>query len=367
MFMNYVDYVLFHHQIPNLRSFKLTCNKFCAANRVHSWVSTVSHHKLRELHLHFFNQEPDVIPTSVYRCESLMMLKISSPRCAFNPPYSISLPSLTTLDFHGLRFLDEDLTQQFFSSLPALETLIIKGCEFHNHQKLVISLPSLRVLNIYAALFEPNELSSPIIKVCAPKLQFLSCETDSLPRQYILSNMPVLEVVMLNAEECGKPVLTLEEVHRNARNLLEDLVNVKKLYIPACLVKSLPHEDFMRRNLPFLTNLTYLEVFRPCSGRDILSVLQIMPNLEYLTFDKAYASSEDELTPYIGEMLPQCFQSRIKEIQINEYDGSLEDFPMIIFLLNNVPALKITTVIDSINDYGDPVETIWLRRNSLNS
>ncbi|KAK9155789.1 hypothetical protein Sjap_003269 [Stephania japonica] len=93
------------------------------------------------------------------------------------------------------------------------------------------------------------------------------------------------------------------------------------LYVSRVQEKVLSHEDLMRR-LPIFTNLTFLRVSWPCDGRDLLSILRIIPNLEDLIFDKVRASSEDELTSYIGENLPQCFQSKIKNCQMNEFPTS---------------------------------------------
>ncbi|KAK9115643.1 hypothetical protein Sjap_014590 [Stephania japonica] len=96
----------------------------------------------------------------------------------------------------------------------------------------------------------------------------------------------------------------------------------------------------------------------------MLRLLQIMPNLEHLTFTEVGAK-EDELTPYIGEMLPRCFHSRIKEVQITKYDFYFEDFPILDFLLNNITALKITDIIYSIDTWKYEVKTFRMERDSL--
>ncbi|KAK9155802.1 hypothetical protein Sjap_003282 [Stephania japonica] len=113
------------------------------------------------------------------------------------------------------------------------------------------------------------------------------------------------------------------------------------------------------RRLPIFTNLTFLRVSWPCDGRDLLSILRIIPNLEDLIFDKVRASSEDELTSYIGENLPQCFQSKIKNCQMNEYYGSRQDLPIINFL-TNVVALEITGIIGTWDRFAYPIKIVSL-------
>ncbi|KAK9155784.1 hypothetical protein Sjap_003264 [Stephania japonica] len=122
---------------------------------------------------------------------------------------------------------DEDLMQNFFSSLPFLKHLVLGHCTLHNYQKLVISSPSLNSLSIEFARFGPDEISIPIIKVCAPKLHYLHCDSDNLPREYILSSMLVLREVWIDVGEYGSQVLKLDEMHCNFRNLFKDLINVE--------------------------------------------------------------------------------------------------------------------------------------------
>ncbi|KAK9155788.1 hypothetical protein Sjap_003268 [Stephania japonica] len=97
----------------------------------------------------------------------------------------------------------------------------------------------------------------------------------------------------------------------------------------------------------------------PCDGRDLLSILRIIPNLEDLIFDKVRASSEDELTSYMGENLPQCFQSKIKNCQMNEYYGSRQDLSIINFL-TNVVALEITGIIRTWDRFAYPIKIVSL-------
>ncbi|KAK9106397.1 hypothetical protein Syun_022408 [Stephania yunnanensis] len=323
MFMNFVDNVLLRHDISNLHCFKLGCFGICDISRVHSWISTVAHSKLRELYLKIYELDSNVIPMSVYCCESLVVLKISFLGSKFNPPTSISLPSLKTLILNSLSFVDDDheLMQQFFSSLPALQHLILLRCRFHDYKKLIISSTSLNSLRIENSNFEPFYRSDPVIKVCAPQLRDLYFETSTPAREYILSSMPVLQEAYISAPAYRDP-----------------------------------------------TNLTYLELFGCYDGPDILRLLQVMPNLQHLIFNLLVSgSSEDDLTLYIGEMLPPCFHSKIKEIQISEYGYLSEDFPMMNFLLNNIEDLKITENTYSTDSWGDEIKTIRLVRDSLDS
>ncbi|KAK9106399.1 hypothetical protein Syun_022410 [Stephania yunnanensis] len=121
-------------------------------------------------------------------------------------------------------------------------------------------------------------------------------------------------------------------------------------------------KHFMCSRLPiFFPSLTYLELFGCYDGPDILRLLQVMPNLQHLIFNLLVSgSSEDDLTLYIGEMLPPCFHSKIKEIQISEYGYLSEDFPMMNFLLNNIEDLKITENTYSTDSWGDEIKTIRL-------
>ncbi|KAK9133493.1 hypothetical protein Scep_013021 [Stephania cephalantha] len=237
LFMNYVDVVLLRHQTSNLRSFKLVCDGTIAKSLVYSWISTVAHpNKLHELYVDFCELEHYVIPSSVYRCRSLKVLSLSFWWSVFKPPItSVSLPSLASLELHCANFVDENLTKQFISSLPALELLVLRECYFYNHHELLISGPSLKVLTLSKACFKPNELGNWRIKICAPKLDQLYCQTNKLPREYIL-DVPVLQDVWIHPEKWDNSILTKEGVRGTACDLLKQIAHVKKLGIHADLL-----------------------------------------------------------------------------------------------------------------------------------
>ncbi|KAK9151855.1 hypothetical protein Syun_010164 [Stephania yunnanensis] len=168
----------------NLLGLRLTCDDACDEFRIHSWTSTVANESVHELDLYVTEHEPYVIPSSIYRCESLEALKIlySYSRVVFTPPTLISLPSLRTL----VIFKDEGLIQQFFSSSPALQHLNLHNFRFPNHKKLVFFITSLNHLRITEPRFEYNEEYSQTIKIFAPNLDHLCGLTETLPREYIL-------------------------------------------------------------------------------------------------------------------------------------------------------------------------------------
>ncbi|KAK9133492.1 hypothetical protein Scep_013020 [Stephania cephalantha] len=363
-FMDYVDNVLLHHYIStlNLRSFYLACDDHCDESRIFSWISNVAHHNLHELHLHIGTEQPFAIPQSVYSCEFLTVLELSLFGGVFNLPKSTSLPFLRTLVLGKVTFVDEDLTQQFFSSFLALNYLLLNHCTFYNHKKLVISATSLHHLIIEKAQF--SEAAGPIdvhggptIKICAPKLDSLFCFTNKFPREFILQDMPVLQVAWIDGEE--NQALIQEQVFQNVRSLLTALVNVKKLYIAANMLEALLDEDLVS-HIPIFTNLTHLQVIGFGNNGDSLRVLRVMPNLENLTFDQVIASSKDEWVSRIVESFPRDPRLMVI-IQNNEKDESIEDSCIMRLLIDKSEALEITEITKSTDIYPNFIVRLQIR------
>ncbi|OVA09208.1 F-box domain [Macleaya cordata] len=115
-----------HDDRPTIQKFYFYSDDDFDESRVIAWISTLIRHKVEELIL---SLEDDIhqFPPCFSTCESLTMLDLEA---VTNLKLPFSFPRLKILWLTYIRFVDEKLTQQFFSNCPVLEELILTSCKW---------------------------------------------------------------------------------------------------------------------------------------------------------------------------------------------------------------------------------------------
>ncbi|XP_026439314.1 putative FBD-associated F-box protein At5g56440 [Papaver somniferum] len=174
-FVNLVNKVLSLHDNSDIHTFYLDGirNWVVTLSDLYRWIGIVVCHNVQELAIDKCILKDFEIPACLYTCKSLTKLELRFENgfdleCKVILPSAVSLPRLKSLglNFGGLWFDDEILTNKFFSSFPTLESLVIRHAGL-NHMNLNMSFPNLTYFEFYDPVDYHNNVE---VKLCAPSL-----------------------------------------------------------------------------------------------------------------------------------------------------------------------------------------------------
>ncbi|OVA07777.1 F-box domain [Macleaya cordata] len=358
-FSNFVDRMLSLPDIAiNIHKFYLNCDKrdFFDASQVTTWISTVVTRKVEELILFIDFQHSSLLPPCFFTCESLTMLELDM-YVMLDLPNSISFPRLKILRLKLIAFMDDNLTQQFFSSCPMLEELVMTWCTWIDMNVVSISAPALK----YLLINNPNghrfdSISKCVLKIYAPNLLSLNYN-DRVAKDYVLHSFSSLVDAEINFK-LESPVEEPEEIGYGTSKLFGGLSNVKLLKMSGETFKALSFADNLLTNQPTFCNLIHLEVTSkfPCTiDRTLLDFLRFSPNLESLVFaqgfDQCLSNNDDS---WKLNLVPQCLLLHLKQVEIREFCGHPGELNMVKLLLKNARVLK-SDVYDMYNKFAQIV------------
>lgn len=150
-FMNFLERVLLLRGASNIEKFSLTCfNSYDESqiqrSQIHSWISSAITHNVQDLHLTLIQEDPSVIPWSMFDHTSLVSLKIRA-NSVTELPSCISFPCLKTLHLLSVVFPNNDHAEKLFLGCPVLEELVLSD-NWMNLKNIVISSSTLKSLTI---------------------------------------------------------------------------------------------------------------------------------------------------------------------------------------------------------------------------
>ncbi|KAI3509991.1 hypothetical protein L1887_25517 [Cichorium endivia] len=149
-------------------------------------------HNVQDLHLTFFQEDPSVIPWSMFDGTSLVSLKIRA-NSDTELPSCISFPCLKTLHLLSVVFPNNDHAEKLFLGCPVLEELVLSD-NWMNLKNIVISSSTLKSLKIkdwepFPPLYDPT--SACKIKIDAANLTNFDY-TGVLENEFLLNNVSSL-------------------------------------------------------------------------------------------------------------------------------------------------------------------------------
>ncbi|OUZ99936.1 F-box domain [Macleaya cordata] len=351
-FMNFLDRLLlsplhYHQHDVIIQKFCLSCDNFFDKSRVIDWISTLLiRRKVEELSLSIYIKD-FMFPPCFFTCETLTMLELEM-QVILNLPKSISFPRLKILRLKYIMFVDDKLTERFFSNCPVLEELILTQCSWMGLENFCISAPALKRLIINGSLFAfPGLYEVCVIKIYAPNLLSLEC-IDAVPKDYVLLHS-FSSLVDANID-CGSRG-TSEERRFSVSKLIAGLSNVKLLKMSGNTFEALYFAGDLLTYLPKFYNLIRLEVssqFSCETGRPLLDFLHISPNLESLVFTQGLNGNLSNGDPVWAEnLVPECLLLHLKAVEFREFHGKLRELNVIKFFLKNSRILERMTILSS--------------------
>lgn len=226
-FMNFVDRVMMHHGVSNIQKFNLKCDDSCELSRINTWIGVALRHEVRELNLYIDLKSPSTfeMPRCLFTCESLAILKLKIRPNFIKIPTSICFSSLKIFHLDSVIFPNDHLTEQLFSSCPALEELVMERCEWQNMKSINICSPTLRRLTIIQTKGVFDLESEHMVEINTPNLVFLKV-IGFLAEEYYLCDLPLLVDAFIDVENSYDVSEPWEISHKEYGNCVRRLISV---------------------------------------------------------------------------------------------------------------------------------------------
>ncbi|XP_020872403.1 putative FBD-associated F-box protein At5g56700 isoform X3 [Arabidopsis lyrata subsp. lyrata] len=203
---DFIDKNLPLHKAPIIES--LCLSSFCGLLQpedLKSWVGIAVSRYVRELSINYSSYDRSValLPCSLYRCKSLVTLKLIGKKILVDVPPTVCLPSLKTLRLDSVTYSKDESLRLLLSCCPVLDDLFIDqdyfklvnipqnvSCSLYSWKSLVtlklhgeilvdvpptVCLPSLKTLQLLCVIYL-NEESLGLLLSCCAVLEDLSIE-----------------------------------------------------------------------------------------------------------------------------------------------------------------------------------------------
>lgn len=349
-FMNFVDRVLHLHDLQFIQTFSIMAGRRGAQidlNRFNAWIGALIKRRVLEIHLDY-DQIPK-LPSSLFTCESLVVLSVSQ-WLVIDLPGSVYLPKLKTLRI-SFRSPNENVTRRLFRSCPVLEELyIFSDLGVKRDTIFDICAPMLKTLDthVFVTGFDPDEYEIRFL-VDAPNLESLSVRDDCFAH-YSLKNQSALVSAQILVGEDLHPKYMNAHYGKRVVELLTAISDVRSLQLYGETTSALNCID--GGGTSTLRNVTCLKLRVSCLSR-FPDVLHMMPCLEFLRANISYPGDEDgderemmelHAVPTLEEMqmqaVPRCLSSCLREIEVCFYKGWKVEQLFVKYLLQNSKVLK---------------------------
>ncbi|KAI9108061.1 hypothetical protein K1719_020934 [Acacia pycnantha] len=134
-FIQFVDAVLLMADSKPIEKFRLKCRRFYEKKGesfeykgvpptwINIWISAVIHRKVEHFELCFDYKEYNVVPSSIFSCSTIRVLKLKWVR--LNTPSSFKLPSLKVMHLVKVKLPDYECLANLLSGCAFLEELVL--------------------------------------------------------------------------------------------------------------------------------------------------------------------------------------------------------------------------------------------------
>ncbi|KAI3867458.1 hypothetical protein MKX03_010038 [Papaver bracteatum] len=325
-------------------------------NCINRCIATAVSHNVQEVYIETSLRKDFEIPLCLCTCKSLTKLEVVWSGFSYSKvilPCEMNLPrlKLLSLRLEDLVFSDEKLTNQFFSSFPNLESLVIDfpgwshKCGFRD-MNLKISLPKLKYFKFGGLDYEGNSE----IRLHAPSLSSFIFESDMVT-SFIVEDLPSL--VTADIQICAATSGEEKEFYaQRVMGLLGGIHFVKVLTL----------------KFSFLENLELQTCLLGDCLRSLLYILKSSPNIESVSLRISQHDDEPQLYEYrekvesypddIGgdysdaELSLSCMICHLKFVEINGICGCADELKFLEILLKHATVLeKLVLTSDPTEDY----------------
>ncbi|KAH9609611.1 hypothetical protein KSS87_014083 [Heliosperma pusillum] len=369
LFKTFVNNVLQAFKSPHLSSFRIGfggdlnisqlhfhysfsgCGAACfpdvESTLLNAWIGfLLNRDGLREIDLRIHVRIPEELPSALFACQTLEVLKLDTNLDfeLISSMTSFLLPNLKVLQLRSILIPDDDFVSRLLSSCPSLEELYI-NCWWKYGNSVTISSPSLQELTL---IFNRGDEYSGIWTIDTPNLQRFKYG-DNLALRYSIPSMRDLVEASIHVSDC---LDTPDQSFDSVLSLVRAVSNVQRLNLSVSCVEVLDREE-MKNELPVFHNLRLMKLGHGGACKwDIvlLEFLKRSPLLETLGFplgfvpspvfiplgdgyvDDSHAELERQVFRTNQEM-PPCCKFYLKRIYIKRCWGTERKVELIGFLL----------------------------------
>ncbi|CAL9223988.1 unnamed protein product [Arabidopsis halleri] len=188
---DFIDKNLPLHKAPIIES--LCLSSFCGSLQpedLKSWVGIAVSRYVRELSIDYLDRSFALMPCSLYRCKSLVTLKLIRETILLDVPPTVCLPSLKTLRLDKVTYSKDESLRLLLSCCPVLEDLFIDS----DYYSQLVNIPE----NVSCSLYSWKSLVT--LKLLGEKILVDVPPTVCLPS---LKTLQLLCVIYLNEESLG--------------------------------------------------------------------------------------------------------------------------------------------------------------------
>ncbi|CAI9088470.1 OLC1v1022804C1 [Oldenlandia corymbosa var. corymbosa] len=360
-FLSFVDRLLAVRGNLRIRKFRLASDRIDLES-LNSLMSTLR--DVEELNLCILGYGGMFPWTDLSLYESLNIMKLSGDIMLYIPSV-LSFPNLKILHLDSVSYGNNEAIPNLLYSCLVLEDLQIKRTDWDHIQNLVISVPSLKRLDLDFLMDEMLLYHSEVIQcslsVDAPKVEYLRL-VDYLSDSILVNPMPYITEAYVSISKVILPDNWTPEQERNYGSnvcaLFHCISNVKHLRIGSPTMKALK-EAFDERP-PMFRNLVRLEMdFKGVKGTLLLpSLLDVSPTLETLILPQGinnpcrlgFTNEENQtVTQHWKPPLnvPRCLLNTLKVVEICGIIGEVEEEELMLlkYILKNAMVMERMTIM----------------------
>ncbi|RWR94903.1 F-box domain-containing protein [Cinnamomum micranthum f. kanehirae] len=361
-FIDLINQILDNHNV-DIQKFRVVFGHNCwYTPHVNRWIQFVVTHHVQELEFVIslegrpsdFGPKQKSLPGCLFTCESLRVLKLNTLDSVLKLPTTANMyfPRLKVLHLQWVKFSDENLARELFSSCPALEDLTIRSCNFVNFEILDISAPRLKNLTMYSCV----GFNQGTLKVSTPSL-FSLTYLGHLVHDFSL------ELSSLDNAEIGFFTSTAEGYSQRLEQLFRGLSNARALILStSCTERLFRTGHLLQWILRSFYNLKHLQLgsfLKEYHIKGIICFLKFCPNLESLIIDinnnampvrleKSNAYRNKYLLPK-GRII-KCLRDWLKKVTERPFSGPDELMLLKVLLGKSSKSCKMLGIYDGFSD-----------------
>uniref|UniRef100_A0A803M2W3 F-box/LRR-repeat protein 15/At3g58940/PEG3-like LRR domain-containing protein n=1 Tax=Chenopodium quinoa TaxID=63459 RepID=A0A803M2W3_CHEQI len=246
---------------------------------LNTWMCFPLTRGVKELDIRACVREPGKLPSALFGCPTLEVLKINV-NLHLEVPLSFCLPNLKEFNLTLPVIPDGDFATRLVSSCPSLEHFTLNGY-WNPLNPIMISSPSLRRLSVITRTFGSSYLRTEVV-LDVTNVEYLMYDDVSASHYYI-GNLNALVEAEIN-----------QSVPEGTLNLLWRLSNVRRLFLMESCVVALHLCESEQLKLPVFRNLNHLKL--GCSAfiswyTLLMELLNCAPFLETLSLPKVSVMS----------------------------------------------------------------------------
>ncbi|AED93066.2 F-box/FBD/LRR protein [Arabidopsis thaliana] len=279
------------------------------------WIDFVATPKLKHLDVEIGPTRCEcfeVIPLSLYSCESLLYLRLN--HVCLGKFESVSLPCLKTMSLEQNIYANEADLESLISTCPVLEDLSFVSGAYDKVNVLRVQSQTLTSLNIEGCV-EYLDLDKSEVLIDATRLKYLNLEADQYESKTIRNSGSLTKVNLLgyfhmkNNDDDDEVDLQKRDMVHNFFTSISGVSDMK--------ISSQAFALFIMNTMPFspkFCNLSCLEVeiFLP-SLETLPTFLESFPNLKSLILGLRYWTPKKELRL---SFVPRCLLSSLEFVEI---------------------------------------------------